>query len=190
MPRRDASPTGDEARKHPRSPSGARWAAFGVVLLLLLATAPRLLANGGTVRISRAPVGPYLVTVYSSPTPLRTGEVDVSVLVQDSANRVLDVPVRVEARPLRLGEGAEAQPIRQRATRAQATNKLFKAAKFDVAAPGEWAFRVEVAEAGSVGFEATVARTTLLDRPWLLTVLVLLPLAVVGWLLLGREEEE
>lgn len=152
-------------------------------LLVLLITAP-LLANGGTVRISREPVGPYLVSVLSSPTPLRTGTVDISVLVQDSAQEVVPgVPVLVQAHPI----GIDAQPIRHGATRQQATNKFFLAAKFDVATPGEWEFRVLVGEGegGTVRFRATLTNPTLLDRPYLLAALILLPLILGGWLL-GR----
>ncbi|NIP83253.1 MAG: hypothetical protein GWM90_30120, partial [Gemmatimonadetes bacterium] len=108
----------------------------------------------------------------------------------DSADRVLDVPVAVAARPI----GFEAPTIRRRATRRQATNKLFKAAKFDVETPGEWEFVVRVGPAaevrgGEVSFRAPVARSTLLDRPYLLATLVLLPVAVFGWLWLRRDEE-
>lgn len=163
--------------------------AAAVAVLLLLLTSS-LHANGGTVRISRAPLGPYLVTIYSSPTPLRTGEVDVSVLVQDSGNAVLAPPISVEARPLTLGGGSSGGTIRREATRAQATNKLFQAAKFDVSEPGEWEFVVEVAEAGSLSFTAAVAKTTLRDRPYLLALLVLLPLLVLGWIALGRDGVE
>lgn len=159
------------------------------LLALITLLAPPLLANGGTVRVSRAPLGPYLVTIYSSPTPLRTGEVDISVLVQDSADAVLAPPITVEARPRALTEGATADPIRREAARAQATNKLFQAAKFDVAEPGEWEFRVEVDGAGSLSFRATVVRSTLLDRPYLLGLLILLPVLVIGWLALGRDED-
>lgn len=167
-----------------------RLATAAAVAVLLLLPTPSLHANGGTVRLSRAPLGPYLVTIYSSPTPLRTGEVDVSVLVQDADDAVLTPAVVVEARPLALGEGTSAQPIRREATRAQATNKLFQAAKFDVSEPGEWEFVVEVAEAGSLSFTAAVAKTTLLDRPYLLALLVLLPLLVLGWIALGRDDVE
>lgn len=152
-------------------------------LLVLALTAP-LLANGGTVRLSREPVGPYLVSVLTSPTPLRTGPVDVSVLVQDSAEEVVPgVAVLVEAHPL----GLDADPIRHGATRQQATNKFFLAAKFDVGTPGEWEFRVHVGEGegGTVRFRATLTDPTLLDRPYLLAALLLLPVIVVGWLL-GR----
>lgn len=152
-------------------------------LLVLVLSAP-LLANGGTVRVSREPVGPYLVSVLTSPTPLRTGAVDVSVLVQDSTEEVVPgVPVLVEAHPL----GMDADPIRHGATRQQATNKFFLAAKFDVETAGEWEFRVHVGEGegGTVRFRATLTDPTLMDRPYLLAALILLPLIVAGWLL-GR----
>ena len=155
-------------------------------LLLLIAATP-LLANGGTVRLSREPIGRYLVSVMSSPTPLRTGEVDISVLVQDSAQDVVPgVPVIVEAVPLNmLGD-----TIRHGATRQQATNKFFLAAKFDLETPGDWEFRVHVGEGegGTARFQATVTRATLLDRPYLLAALILLPLVLGGWLM-GRRED-
>jgi hypothetical protein len=162
--------------------------AVAAAVLSGLVLAPPLLANGGTVRISREAVGPYLVSVFTSPTPLRTGEVDVSVLVQDiERESVLDVPVFVEALPV----AAEAEAVRHEATRQQATNKLFKAAKFDIPGEGVWELRVRVGgeEGGAVSFQAEFTNPTLLDRPYLLAALVLLPLAFLGWLLLGRGED-
>lgn len=163
--------------------------------LALVALATPLLANGGTVRISRQPVGSLLASVFSSPTPLRTGEVDISVLVQDSAGAVLGVPVLVEAVPVAVEATSPPDPVRQPATRQQATNKLFRAAKFDVGVPGEWEFRVRVGEAGDggadggvVSFRATLAEASLLDRPYLLALLVLAPALLIGWLLSRREE--
>lgn len=166
--------------------SGASRAGAGLALVLLI-TVP-LFANGGTVRISREPVGPYLVSVLSSPTPLRTGTVDISVLVQDTAQEVVPgVPVLVEAHPI----GIDADPIRHGATRQQATNKFFLAAKFDVATPGLWEFRVHVGEGegGTVRFQATLTEPGILDRPYLLALLILLPLILGGWLL-GRRDRE
>ncbi len=160
-----------------------------LLAFVALVTATPLMANGGTVRISRAPVGLYLVSVFTSPTPLRTGEVDVSVLVQDAEQeRILDVPIIVEAHPL----DTEAAAVTHEATRQQATNKLFKAAKFDVLAEGEWEFSITVGgeEGGTVSFQATLTDPTLLDRPYLLAALVLIPLALLGWLLLGRDDEK
>lgn len=161
--------------------------ALTLAALLLLVIGPPLLANGGTVRISREAVGTYLVSVFTSPTPLRTGEVDISVLVQDADREsVVDVPVWVEAVPV----GINTTPVRHPATRQQATNKLFKAAKFDVTEPGEWEFVIRVGgdEGGATTFGVTLTEPTLLDRPYLLAALVLLPLALLAWLFLGREE--
>ena len=132
----------------PVAPTGRprRRAALAAWVLAALGavTAPAL-ANGGIVRIARAPVGPWLVTVYSSPTPLRTGEVDISVLVQDSADVIVDVPVAVRAAPA----GFVAETVYAPATRAQATNKLFKAAKFDLGVPGRWEFGIRVGSAAT-----------------------------------------
>lgn len=171
----------------------ALMAGFG--LLFGIGFTTPVLANGGIVRISEAPVGPWFVTVYSSPTPLRTGEVDISTLVQDSTDAIVDVPITVDATPV----GFVAEPVQAAATRRQATNKLFKAAKFDIGVPGPWQFRVRVGSAatpeangpgGVVSFEAVVTKSTILDRPFLLTALIALPLLVLGWLLLIREPEE
>jgi hypothetical protein len=172
----------------PRVGHPVRAAAAAALFVAAAVLAPPLWANGGTVRISRSEIGPYLVSVFTSPTPLRTGELDVSVLVQDAAREsVLDVPVMVEAVPL----GVETDRIIHEATRQQATNKLFKAAKFDIPAEGRWEVRVQVggAEGGAVSFQAEFTSPTLLDRPYLLAALILLPLALLGWLLLGRDEE-
>lgn len=166
-----------------------------LAVLLLGIAVPALLANGGTVRIASEPAGRYFVSVFSSPTPLRTGEVDISVLVQDSSEAVVEtVPVVVEATPraVEVGEGErEPAPIRHGATREQATNKLFKAAKFEIGTPGEWEFRIHVGEeeGGAVSFRAALTRPSLLDRPYLLALLILLPLALVGWLMSRKEEE-
>jgi hypothetical protein len=169
-------------------PTGPARISAAVALLLLLAASP-LLANGGTVRVSQEVVGPYLVSVFTSPTPLRTGEVDVSVLVQDTVRQaIMDVPVFVEARPV----GFAADRVRYEATRRQATNRLFKAAKFPVEEPGEWEIRVRVGgeEGGEVTFRVELTDPTILDRPYLLATLILLPLLVLGWFLLGRDTED
>lgn len=177
------------SRAAPSSPgaSGRPAAPVAIAAGLLLAVTAPLLANGGTVRISRQPVGPYLVSVMSSPTPLRTGEVDISVLIQDAQQEVVPgVPVVVEATHL----GDPPLTLTHPATRQQATNKFFIAAKFDVPHPGEWEFRVDVGgddEGGTVSFRADVTEPSILDRPYLLALLILAPLLLGAWLL-GRRE--
>jgi hypothetical protein len=105
-----------------------------------------LWADGGAMRLSEQQ-GPYQITVFTAPTPLRAGLVDVSVFVQDAGTGepVADVRVSVLATP-RAGFG---EAIRQVATTEAATNKLFHAAVFDLPEPGWW--ELEIAVEGTRG---------------------------------------
>jgi hypothetical protein len=122
---------------------GKFWS--GIVLLLLFPGLTR--ADGGTMRFSKQ-AGNYRITLFTSPTFLRAGMVDFSVLVQlaDSDQPVLDVPVTVHVYP-------ENDPQRRQgglATTAAATNKLFQAILLELPEPGRWHVEVAVGEATSV----------------------------------------
>jgi hypothetical protein len=108
--------------------------------LLLAAGTSAARADGGALRASRQ-CGDYRVSVFTSPTPLRAGPVDVSVLVQDAATGEVqhDLPVEVQA-----VRGGRAATIRRPATSQAATNKLFHAAQFDLPASGRWDIAVTV----------------------------------------------
>ncbi len=101
-----------------------------------------LRADGGTVRLSEQQ-GNYRLTVFTTPTPLRAGPVDVSVLVQDAATGepASDVQVTIEA----ARRGPPAETIRRPATTGAATNKLYHAATLDLPEPGWYALEVSVA---------------------------------------------
>jgi hypothetical protein len=98
-------------------------------------------ADGGLLRASET-AGPFIITVFSSPTPLRAGPADISVMVQerDTGAPALDAQVTVTAQ--RSGDGL--QPVVAAATRAQATNKLLYAALVDLTAAGSWDLHVTV----------------------------------------------
>ena len=98
-------------------------------------------ADGGAVRFSERR-GDHLVSVFTSPTPLRAGPVDVSVLLQDSdsGKPVLGTPIVVHARPIRDAS----QEISAPATSEAATNKLLNAAQLEFAQPGSWRVSVDV----------------------------------------------
>ncbi|MBA4186995.1 MAG: hypothetical protein C0467_03155 [Planctomycetaceae bacterium] len=110
-------------------------------------------ADGGTVRTS-VRKGNWQITVFTSPTPLRAGIIDVSVLVQDAKTGQPDHNVRV-----RVWGESQAEPKRlvtERATQEAATNKLLVAAVFELPEPGWWSFRVEIdgdGESETVAFE-------------------------------------
>src|SRR5581483_6228372 len=114
-------------------------------------------ADGGTVRLSRRH-GEYQVTVFTAPTPVRAGPLDVSVLVQDvhTGRPVPEARITVQVAP----RGRPGEALVQPATRDVATNKLLRAAVFDLSEPGWW--RIEVTMdgdlgAGRIGFELEAA---------------------------------
>src|SRR6516162_8126595 len=125
---------------------------FGVLLISVLITLPApALADGGTLRMSEEK-GNYQIAIFTSPTPLRAGPVDISVLVQNAATHepVSDVQIVVKA-ARRDRRGAA---IHRPATFEAATNKLFQAVALNLNEPGWW--QVEVGLDGPLG-EARVA---------------------------------
>jgi hypothetical protein len=97
------------------------------------------LADGGALRLSEAKGG-YRITVFSAPTPFRAGPVDMSVLVQDPSTGDPMTQVLVTVRMTKSGGLALEYP----ATSERATNKLLKAAQFELPEPGNWALEVHV----------------------------------------------
>jgi hypothetical protein len=137
----------------------ARLFAFALLFSsFILHPSSFLWADGGTVRFSQRRDG-YQVTVFTSPTPLRAGFVDISVFVQDATTGkpLTDVPVQVHAQPV----GDPQRKVSAPATTEAATNKLFRAAQFELPEPGQW--RVEVVVQGydqptAIDFEVAVAK--------------------------------
>ncbi len=121
-----------------RRGGAAATALLGLVVLL---PAPSS-GDGGTVRLIERS-GPFVITVFSAPEPLRVGPADLSILVQDEADDapVLDARISLEAVPPPGGAG---EVVRLEATRAQAINKLFYATPFTPRQPGAWTLGVRV----------------------------------------------
>ncbi|MEW6270166.1 MAG: hypothetical protein AB1689_12810 [Thermodesulfobacteriota bacterium] len=119
---------------------GAARALAHVVALpaaLLLGTVAMpgtTLADGGLVR-ARSEDGHLVLTLLTSPTPLRVGSADVSVLVQDGRGvPLLDAEVVVRLEP---GDGTGAA-VDVPLTRAAATNGLLQAASLPLPAAGRF----------------------------------------------------
>jgi hypothetical protein len=91
--------------------------------------------DGGAVRFSEKR-GDYRITVFTSPTPLRAGPVDISVFVQNAATGEAvtagEIIVRVAPR------GRPDDALQQLATTEAATNKLYRAAVFELMESGWW----------------------------------------------------
>ena len=102
-------------------------------------------ADGGAVRL-REQARAYQVTVFTAPTPFRAGPVDFSVLVLDAATGEYVPGARVT---VRLTARGTEDVLECPATAAAATNKLYRAAVFQLPQPGWW--DVEVAVDGPHG---------------------------------------
>lgn len=153
-------------------------ASLLAVAALLATDAQRVRADGGLVRASNAQSG-LVVTLFTAPTPLRTGDADVSVLVQDAATRetVLDAQVRVRITPGHEDAMPQVVPL----SHAAATNKLLQAATVALPIPGPYRIVAEVRR----GLARAVVVADLTVEPPLPPLLALwpylaLPPAVVG----------
>jgi hypothetical protein len=121
-------------------------------ILLILAQAPAW-ADGGRVQL-RQETGDLVITVFTSPTPLSVGPVDISLLLQNrnGLDPVLDASVSLD-----LAHADSNIEFHARPSREQARNKLLYAAPVIFSRPGKWRMSVtvrrnekEVAAAGTL----------------------------------------
>ncbi len=163
-----------------------RLVVLAIAFLSTFPVSPPAIANGGQVRIANHPIGPYEVTVFTSPVPLQTGTVDVSVLLQRREDRAIvdNAEIILTITPANGGP-SQRYPV----TREQATNKLYYAAEFSIDQPGP--YRMELAirapeGAGAVAFDATVERaTSSVWRSWWLWGAVAVTTIPLLWWLFG-----
>ena len=164
-----------ERKKQHSAFSCPPWCVLVVAIAVFVSLHPcRLFADGGTMRISRH-IQDHQVSVFTSPSVLRTGLVDISVLVQmaQTGSVCQDTAIRVELTSL----DPPSTTLTENATAEAATNKLFKSAIFNVPYPGRWHVRIlldsEISPTEpAVEFEVSIASPL---PPWL----VLAPW--IGW---------
>lgn len=123
-----------------------RGSLFPLFVLTLFCHSAR--ADGGALRLTETR-GDLTVSVFTSPTPLRAGRIDVSVLVQDAATSRMIQHAEVFVSAARFGRRGEV--VRRKATAEQAANKLFQAAEFDLPEAGRWKFSIEAASILTAG---------------------------------------
>lgn len=111
------------------------------LVLLLVAGEHLLWADGGKVQLQKQ-AGPFLLTLFSDPSEIRVGRVDLSVLCQKSEDKstVLDAKVFLH---LTKPGGVEIVEFTLPATHEAATNKTLYAAHLDLPSPGKWRVKVD-----------------------------------------------
>lgn len=126
-----------------------------VLLAIFFLTGTALFGDGGTV-VARTSKNDLAVTVFASPSPLRAGRADFSVLVQDVRTREPISGARVS---VLLDDGGEnprdkdwavlCNELNGLGTRADAStehsvNRWLYSAFVGIPAPGRWELRVDV----------------------------------------------
>ncbi len=96
----------------------------------------------------RKQAGPFEITLFSTPSPLRVGRADLSVMVQRVSDQspVLDANVKLH---LRRRGGDNIIEVFAPARHENATNKLLYAASVNFIRAGDWLAEVEVIEGGA-----------------------------------------
>jgi hypothetical protein len=166
-----------------RPASGWRPRALPWFVATAFATLPLpLQADGGTLRVANVPMGAYRVSVFTDPTPIPPDTIDVSVLATFERGRGIARDLHIDVTARRMdGMGI---PVRHPATRAQADDPRYYAAKFALGAVGDWEIGVQIRGPegeGEVFFQVTVREPGLLGNPFLVLTLALMPLLLVGW---------
>ncbi|MCS6852955.1 MAG: hypothetical protein NZ700_17495 [Gemmataceae bacterium] len=162
--------------------------AVGMVLLLRPAAA---YADGGMVQWS-GDAGPYRLTVFTTPTPLRAGPIDVSVLLQDrhTGRPILDGTVTIRL----TAERQLSMTQEKLATTEAASNKLLRAATLDAGTAGAW--QIDVAVEGPRGPARISCNVEVAEAPprWAdLSLWLTWPVLPIGlyawqqWLVRGRD---
>lgn len=136
-----------------RLPTPTHNLAMIAGLLILALGARSALAHGyGTPQILNAPTGPYTLSIWTDPAPLREDETHVVVAVIDPATQgliVSDVEVTV-----RMQSAADPAIVLEQVAGPDSTNRLLFAAEFnDQVTAGIWTVGVSAAGAAGDGEE-------------------------------------
>lgn len=120
-----------------------------VVLVLASMPAPAAAHGGGVPRLVNASAGPYRVSAWTQPDPVRTGDLHVTIAVSDPVSGAPVLNTAVEAAVTRSGFAGE--PAFTPAPRGFSPNKLFHEIDLEIAAKGSYQVTVRVKGPGGSG---------------------------------------
>lgn len=123
-------------------------ALVAFVLALSLSTSTARAHGGGTAQLTNEDIGPYWISVWTSPEPVREGTLHVTVSVAEPGEEgerqagppVLDATVDL----LLIPPEGTMDAVSAEATTEQSANKLFYEADMQLPAAGEWRAQIDV----------------------------------------------
>jgi len=106
--------------------------------------------------------GPFIITLFGDPTPVRVGRADLSVMCQkaDDNSPVLDARVLLRLR--RPSNGGDIVEFTLPAKHENASNKLLYAAALNLPSPGNWRVIVDIERNGVLA--SLMAPLTVLEK--------------------------
>lgn len=115
--------------------------------------------GGGVPQLTNAVAGPYWVTVWTQPKPLRAGEAHFTIAVSEPStsgeaetDSVMATPILDAAVRLRLeSTDAKRQTMVAMASRDSAVNKLFYEVDIELPAEGQWQATISIEGPAGVG---------------------------------------
>ena len=153
--------------------------------LLLLNTNLLWAHGGGAPQLTDEPVGPYRLYVWTSPEPLRVGDMHITIGLTDSASDGSRIKAVSDAKVMLhfTRVGGETDRFTRQATLQDALGGQYYEADVEIAQEGNWQIEIDVEDAGVATFEQSVlpAHTinrTLIGVGALLFVLILFTLGI------------
>lgn len=174
-----------------------RWWWVLLVLFWLAGPHPVAAHGGGAPQIVNEPAGPYLVSAWTDPDPLRVGTVHITVALSEPAGdggsnnavageAVLGAAVRVVLEPQAI---PDTRPVGGLATHENALNRLFYESDLEVPETGIWRVKLLIdgpAGSGETAFEVQVLPPTRMNWPILITAAAVVVVAAVVVQVTGR----
>lgn len=114
--------------------------------VLILCSIPLAFADGGRLR-SRAVAGSFVVTLFTTPDPLRVGLADFSVAVERPGQLGLVQDADIDLKLTAAGQS----PLQVKLTHDAATSRFLEAANFELPHSGLWHYTLTIHEHGDTG---------------------------------------
>lgn len=169
---------------------GLRFAIISVLILVFSLPNVIFAHGGGTPQLVNAEIGPYRVSVWTQPEPLKVGEAHFTVaLSEPSATSdetgppVLGAAIELRFSPLN-GRG---ESFTVAATHEAAVNKLFYEADFELPDDGRW--RVEIVVAGPTGSGETAFEIDVLPAPANSSRILWVGAGLIGLVFIGARKK-